>query len=76
MLVSVAAIGIVQVADETVLVRRVVEARQLAASGGVPATGAEGTAALPSFNEKDGSPSSPNEKSKLKQSFWRRLRCW
>lgn len=63
-------------ADETVLVRRVVEARRLAASGGVAPTSAESTAALPPFHEKDGSPASPPETSELKESFWKKLRCW
>ncbi|KAK7192838.1 hypothetical protein DPSP01_012951 [Paraphaeosphaeria sporulosa] len=58
------------------LVRRVVEARRLAASGGVPATHTAGTAALPPLDEKAGSPSSPNEENRPKESFWRKLRCW
>ncbi|KAF2444225.1 ras-domain-containing protein [Karstenula rhodostoma CBS 690.94] len=58
------------------LVRRVVEARRLAASGGITAMHTEGTAALPPFNEKDGSPSSPNEGNEPKESFWKKLRCW
>ncbi|KAL5407314.1 hypothetical protein PMIN04_011761 [Paraphaeosphaeria minitans] len=58
------------------LVRRVVEARQLAASGGVTATHTDGTAALPPLNEKDGSSSSPSEGNEPKESFWRKLRCW
>ncbi|KAJ4300767.1 hypothetical protein N0V90_002855 [Kalmusia sp. IMI 367209] len=57
------------------LVRRVVEARRLAASGATPATR---TAALPPMNEKDNSSSMPpNEgNDEPKESFWKKLRCW
>jgi hypothetical protein len=62
--------------DRPVLVRRVVEARRLAASGGVDATHSDGTAALPRVNEKDGSPLSLTAGNEPKRSFWSRLRCW
>ncbi|KAF2252562.1 ras-domain-containing protein [Trematosphaeria pertusa] len=60
------------------LVRRVVEARQLHASGGAAAHPIR-TAALPPMNEKDASYSTAaNEKGDgfTRGSFWRKLRCW
>jgi GTPase KRas protein len=60
-----------------VLVRRVVEARRLAA-GDAPGVQPYRTAALarPKANESSLNP--PNEKSNEveKGSFWRRLKCW
>ena len=60
-----------------VLVRRVVEARRIAANGGTAETPAR-TAALPPMNEKDGASSNQApEKSKMERGgFWKRLRCW
>lgn len=57
-----------------VLVRRVVEARRLAA-GDSPA---HRTAALPQPNHKDPSTHHANEKGdkEPKESLWKRLRCW
>lgn len=62
---------------EIVLVRRVVEARRLAASGGAAPLHPIRTAALPPVNEKDNtSPSAQDEKDRSKLSFWKKLRCW
>ncbi|KAF2641375.1 ras-domain-containing protein [Massarina eburnea CBS 473.64] len=61
------------------LVRRVVEARRLDASGHGknPAPQPVRTAILPSFNEKDKSTFSQSETTRPKrQSFWKSLRCW
>jgi hypothetical protein len=60
-----------------VLVRRVVEARRIAANGG-SVDAPPRTAALPPMNEKDGASSNQApEKSKMeRERFWKRLRCW
>lgn len=64
---------------EIVLVRRVVEARRLAANGGAAAVPTR-TAALPPMNEKDNmSSNAATEKPTSgteKESFWKRLKCW
>ncbi|KAF2263494.1 ras-domain-containing protein [Lojkania enalia] len=60
------------------LVRRVVEARRIAAHGGA-ATMPTRTAALPPMNEKDTSSHNPPEKGgegQSNDSFWRKLKCW
>lgn len=60
-----------------VLVRRVVEARRLAAEG---ARGAQPyrTAALPPPKANDSTAHTPNEKSdqEEKEGFWKKLKCW
>lgn len=63
----------------TVVVRRVVEARRLAANGGTESMPTR-TAALPPMTEKDNmSSSAPPDKHNdgpSKWSFWKRLKCW
>ncbi|KAH3910684.1 hypothetical protein HBI56_189570 [Parastagonospora nodorum] len=59
------------------LVRRVVEARRLAAQG-APGAQPYRTAALPPPKSNESSPYAPNfaDEDAKKPSFWRRLRCW
>jgi GTPase KRas protein len=61
----------------TVLVRRVVEARRIAAQGG---PGPNRTAALPPVDEKDGSSSNAaHEKDGDKtprRRWWKKFKCW
>ncbi|KAF2658082.1 ras-domain-containing protein [Lophiostoma macrostomum CBS 122681] len=59
------------------LVRRVVEARRVAANGGV-ADNPTRTAALPPVNEKDGASSNqvPEKNKVQREALWKRLRCW
>jgi GTPase KRas protein len=61
----------------TVLVRRVVEARRLAAGEGAVSPQPYRTAALPPPNANEAS-HTPNEKGngEPKDSWWRRLKCW
>jgi GTPase KRas len=62
-----------------VLVRRVVEARRLAAAGDdAPGTQPYRTAALSLPKANESSSHAANEKSHVteNQSFWRRLKCW
>jgi hypothetical protein len=60
-----------------VLVRRVVEARRLAAGEGFGAQPYR-TAALPPPKANEASAFSPNEKNddEAKEGFWRKLKCW
>ncbi|KAH5510801.1 hypothetical protein HBI23_214800 [Parastagonospora nodorum] len=59
------------------LVRRVVEARRLAAQG-APGAQPYRTAALPPPKSNESSPYAPNfaDEDAKKPSFWRRLKCW
>jgi GTPase KRas protein len=60
-----------------VLVRRVVEARRLAA-GDAPSAHPYRTAALPPPKANESSTDAPNEKNDdtEKESFWKKLKCW
>lgn len=62
---------------DIVLVRRVVEARRIAAQGGA---GPNRTAVLPPLDEKDVSslnaPPDKNNGAPKKERFWKRLKCW
>jgi hypothetical protein len=63
---------------KTVLVRRVVEARQRADEDASGTQQPYRTAALPPPNTNGGTPNTQNEKGdgKVKVSWWRRLKCW
>jgi len=71
------AIWMVLTRYDTVLVRRVVEARRIAAQGG---SGPNRTAVLPPLDEKDASslnaPLGKNGGVPKKERFWKRLKCW
>jgi GTPase KRas protein len=62
----------------TVLVRRVVEARQKAAGeGAAGAQGAQRTAALPPPGANEaGYTANEKDQGEKKESWWRRLKCW
>lgn len=63
--------------DETVLVRRVVEARRANMSGNdAGAASANKTNALPPMNEKTDATADEADESKDQDSFWKKLRCW